>query len=220
MVDKKHRVFLVDDHPIVRQGLSLLIDHQPDLMVCGMAADTRSAMTDVPGSKPDIVVADLSMPGPDGLELIKSLRALLPGLPVLVLSMHDETLYAERVLKAGARGYVMKHEAETNIINALRRILDGSIYLSPAMTNRLLRKVSDHGNATPPSGIATLSDRELQIFEMLGHGLRPNKIAKELGIGIKTVETHVGRIRAKLGLRHAHEVLREAVLWLQQPAAQ
>jgi DNA-binding NarL/FixJ family response regulator len=218
MPPKKHRVFLVDDHPIVCQGLALLINHEPDLTVCGTATNARAALDAILKNKPDVVVTDLSMPGADGLELIKNLRAQLPHLQILVLSMHDEMLYAERALKAGARGYIMKHAVETNIMTAIRRIVLGEIYLSPAMTGRLLSKLSDQPDPTI-SPLAKLGDRELHVFELLGRGLRTTAIATELGIGIKTVETHIGRIRVKLNLSNSHEVARQAVLWLQPPPA-
>lgn len=216
MTTKKERVFLIDDHPIVRQGLAVLIDQEPDLAVCGTAADARSALDGVLKSKPNIVVVDLSMPGPDGLEFIKNLHVHMPKLPVLVLSMHDEMLYAERALKAGAQGYIMKHEAETNIMAAIRRVLQGEVYLSLAMTGHLLRKVADQSDTKPISQLETLADRELQVFEHIGRGYRSVEIAEQLGISIKTVESHVSRIRQKLGLRNSHEVARQAVIWVQQ----
>lgn len=215
MSQKKHRVFLVDDHPIVRQGIALLINQTRDLMVCGTASDTRSAMEAVPKSAPDIVVTDLSMPGPDGLELIKNLRTLMPTLSILVLSMQDEMLYAGRALKSGARGYIMKHEAEENILAAIQRVLAGQIYLSPSMTSHFLQNATTHAEVNP-SPLDLLSDRELQVFELLGNGVRTSKIAEQLGIGVKTVETHIVRIRHKLGFADSHEMSRQAVIWVQR----
>jgi DNA-binding NarL/FixJ family response regulator len=216
MSSNKRRVFLIDDHPIVRQGLALLINHEPDLMVCGSASDARSAVSGLPKAKPDIILTDISMPGPDGLELIKNIRAILPNVPVLVLSMHDEALYTERVIKAGARGYIMKHEAEANIMTAIRRILQGEMYFSANMTNHFLQKLSQPAPAEARSPVEQLGDRELQIFRLLGKGRRTVEIAHELGIGVKTAETHLRRIRQKLGFRNYNEMTCQAAIWIQQ----
>ena len=215
MAQNKHRIFLVDDHPIVRQGLTLLINQEPDLTVCGTASDAHSALTSVIEIKPDMLITDVSMSGPDGLQLVKQLLAHLPDLPILVLSIHDEMLYAERALKAGARGYIMKHEVESTILTAIRCILNGKIYVSAEMTNHLLNITCNSVVNPLASPVKLLSDRELQIFEIIGRGLSGTEIAEELKLNIKTIETYILRIRQKLHLSSTREVTCQAVLWVQ-----
>src|ERR1700745_3252901 len=171
----KCKVFLVDDHPIVRQGLALFIEREPDLMVCGEAADATPALQAIRESAPDFVILDISLNGPDGLELLKPLRVRYPNLPALVLSMHDESVYAERALRAGANGYIMKQEATEKVLVAIRRILNGEIYVSERIANKMLKHYITGASGLKNSSIADLSDRELEVFRLIGegHGTRP-----------------------------------------------
>lgn len=205
------RVFVVDDHPIVRQGLALLIDSQADLVVCGEAEDAHGALVALASARPDILLADISLHGPDGLDLIKEVRTRRLELPVLVLSMHDESLYAERALRAGANGYIMKQEATERVLIAIRRILGGAVYLSERATDRMVQQYVG-GAATKPA-LAVLSDRELEVFRLIGEGHSTRHIATELHLSIKTVETYQSHIKDKLSLRSARELVKHAVEW-------
>ncbi len=209
---KKHRVFLIDDHPIVRQGLALLIDGEPDLFVCGEADGGYAAVQSVFEMHPDILVLDLSLSGPDGIELLKTIRVRDANLPVLVLSMHDESTYAERALRAGANGYIMKQEATEKVLTAIRRILKGDAYLSDRLTNRMLHHFIS-GTVSRDSPLANLSDRELQVFRLIGEGHGTRQIADELHISVKTVESYQGHIKEKLYLRNARELVQHAIEW-------
>ncbi len=210
---KKSRVFVVDDHPIVRQGLALLVNREPDLMVCGEAEDAPSAMNAVLAAVPDILVVDISLNGPDGLDLLKDMKARLPSLPVLILSMHDESIYAERALRAGAQGYIMKQEATEKVLVALRRILAGEIYVSDRIANRMLQRFIGKGNVAGPSSVANLTDRELEVFRLIGEGHSTRRIAEELHLSIKTVESYQAHIKEKLALRSARELVQHAIQW-------
>lgn len=210
---KKYRVLVVDDHPIVRQGLSLLINREPDLMVCGEAEDAKTAMRSLQAAKPDIMVVDISLNGPDGLDLLKDIRARYPELPVLILSMHDESIYAERALRAGAQGYIMKQEASEKVLVAVRRILSHEIYVSENIANRMLRRYIGSSNERRPSSIADLTDRELEVFRLIGEGNTTRQIAEQLHISIKTVESYQAHIKEKLSLRSARELVQHAIQW-------
>jgi DNA-binding NarL/FixJ family response regulator len=210
---QKHRVFVVDDHPIVRQGLALLIDQQPDLVVCGAAEEAESAFAAITASRPDVLVLDISLPGRDGIELLKSIRTADPELPILVLSMHDETMYAERVLRAGANGYIMKQEATENVLVALRRILRREVYLSDRIASRMLRQLALHGRETQQPPIARLSDRELEVFRLIGSGLGTRQIADELRLSVKTVESYQAHIKEKLALQSSRDLVQRAIEW-------
>ncbi len=210
---KKSRVFVVDDHPIVRQGLALMINRESDLSVCGEAEDARTAMQSVTTSKPDILVVDISLNGPDGLDLLKNIRMRYPNLPVLVLSMHDESVYAERALRAGAQGYIMKQEATEKVLVALRRILSNEIYVSERIANRMLQRYIGNPNAGGPSSIADLTDRELEVFRLIGEGHSTRKIAEDLHISVKTVESYQAHIKDKLSLRSGRELVQHAIQW-------
>lgn len=208
---RKSKVFLVDDHPIVRQGLALLINREADMVVCGEADGAPSALQLIPSVWPDVVVLDISLDGPDGLDLLKSIRLKDPVLPVLILSMHDESGYAERSLRAGANGYIMKQEATEKVLVAIRRILQGKVYLSERLTNRMLEKYV-HGTASSKNDpLAKLSDRELEVFRLIGAGRGTRQIADELHVSIKTVESYQAHIKEKLGLRNARELLQHAI---------
>jgi DNA-binding NarL/FixJ family response regulator len=212
-ISKKSRVFVVDDHPIVRQGLALLINREADLAVCGEAEDAQSAMQFLAGTRPDILVVDISLNGPDGLDLLKEVRMRYPELPVLILSMHDESIYAERALRAGAQGYIMKQEATEKVLVALRRILTNEIYVSERIANRMLQRYIGSPAADRPSSVADLTDRELEVFRLIGEGHSTRQIAEELHISVKTVESYQAHIKEKLSLRSARELVQHAIQW-------
>ena len=215
---KKRSILLVDDHPIVLEGLKQLIDQQPDLRVCGELADGRAALATVERLRPDLAVVDLSLKNLNGLDVIKSLKAEHPALPVLALSMHDEMLYAERALRAGASGYVMKQEATKNLLGAVRRILDGGIYLSDNVTAKLLHRVANTKAAGKISVLDQLSDREIEVFRLIGEGASTRRIAEMLKLSIKTIESHRENIKRKLDLQDATELVQCAVTWVHDSA--
>jgi len=210
---RKKTVFVVDDHPIVRQGLTLLINREPDLAVCGEAEEMHAALSAIPAAKPDIMIVDISLNGPDGLELLKNIRITLPRLPVLILSMHDESIYAERALRAGANGYIMKQEATEKVLVALRRILSGEIYVSTRVANSMLQHYVHGGAPSPHSSISELTDRELEVFRLIGEGHGTRQIAEALHLSVKTVESYQAHIKEKLCLRSARELVQHAVEW-------
>jgi DNA-binding NarL/FixJ family response regulator len=210
---KKSRVFLVDDHPIVREGLTLLISQQADLTVCGEAEDAQTALQLLPSVRADILVVDISLNGPDGLDLLKDVRVRYPDLPVLMLSMHDECMYAERALRAGAQGYIMKQEATEKVLVALRRILGHEIYVSDRIANRMLQRYIGKPGADGVPVIAELTDRELEVFRLIGEGHSTRQIAVELHLSIKTVESYQAHIKEKLALRNSRELVQHAIRW-------
>ena len=205
----KSAVFIVDDHPIIRQGLALLINREQDLAVCGDAEEANSALQLIAELQPNLVVVDISLPGPDGLELLRNIRARDPNLPVLILSMLDELLYAERALRAGASGYIMKQEATEKVLVAIRRILGGEIYVSDRMAGKMLHRFV--GAAPPGNPIAALTDRELEVFRLIGEGHGTRQIAEELHISVKTVESYQAHIKEKLSLKNARELVQRAI---------
>lgn len=210
---KKSTVLLIDDHPIVRQGLALLISREPDLSVCGEAEGAHSGLQAVAALQPDIVVLDLSLSGPDGLDVLKEIRLKSGNLPVLILSMHDETIYAERALRAGANGYIMKQEATERVLVAIRRILNGDVYVSERLTKTMLNQLV-HGTASlKNSPIVNLTDRELEIFRLIGEGHSTRQIADELHLSVKTIESHQAHIKEKLALRNGRELVQHAIEW-------
>ena len=209
------RVVIVDDHPIVREGLIQLIDAEDDLRVVGEAEDAHAAMDEIQKVQPDIAIVDISLKGINGVELIKNLKIRHPRLPVLVLSMHDEALYAERALRAGARGYIMKQEATERVMEAIRRVMRGEIHLSEKIASRMLHKIVDAGAQAVQSPIELLSDRELEVFQLIGRGVGTREIAEELHLSIKTVESHRANIKKKLQLKTATELMRYALQWVQ-----
>lgn len=211
----KKRILIVDDHPLVRKGLALTLEAEPDLEVCGQAASAEEALNMLNTVHPDLAIVDISLPGMSGLELIKHLHAWNPGLPVLVISRHDETLYAERAIRAGARGYVMKVEAVDVIVKAVRRVLAGGLYVSAEISERLLWGMTGHRRSAGQSPMELLSDRELEVFEWMGRGLSTHEIAERLHLSVKTVESYRTRIKAKLGLRTAAELMQHAVQWVE-----
>jgi DNA-binding NarL/FixJ family response regulator len=210
---RKRTVFVVDDHPLLRQGLAMLINREPDLTVCGEAEEAMAAMKAIAKSRPDIVIADISLNGPDGLDLLKNLRSLCPDLPVLILSMHDESIYAERALRARANGYIMKQEATDQVLVAVRRILDDKIYLSNRMANKLLQQYMSGRTAETDSRLAALSDRELEVFRLIGEGLGTRQIADVLHLSMKMVESYQAHLKEKLSLRTGRELMQHAIQW-------
>jgi DNA-binding NarL/FixJ family response regulator len=212
------KVFIVDDHPLMRRGYASLIGREPDLTVCGEAGSANEAIAKFPTSKPDFLICDISLGGMSGLELVKHLLPLYPDLLVLIISMHDEATYADRALAAGARGYMMKSEVDTKVIEAIRRILAGGFWVSEQMTNKIFSLLGSNRQKQQQSlsPIDRLSDRELEIFQQLGNGKTSNEIATALMISPKTVETHRSRIKEKLGIESGHELMRRAVQWVQE----
>ena len=210
---KKRKVFLVDDHPIVREGLGLLINGEADLMVCGESDGGTAILQTIGQLRPDIVVLDISLNGPDGIDLLKMLRITDPGLPVLILSMHDESTYAERTLRAGGNGYIMKQEATEKVLTAIRRILRGEVYLSERLANRMLQHFVCGGAPSKDSPLANLSDRELEVFRLIGEGHGTRQIADELNVSVKTVESYQAHLKEKLSLRNARELVQHAIEW-------
>ena len=214
---KARRIVIVDDHPLFRKGLEQLINSRAGLVVCGEAPDASAAMGVIRDKKPDLVIVDLSLPGANGIELIKNIRAEFHKVPVLALSMHDESLYALRALRAGAQGYVMKQEALENVITAIHEVLAGRPYLSPAMSATVIAKFAQGaGTEVSANVVDRLSDRELEILELIGKGRDVREIAKMLHLSPKTVETHRAHIKEKLNLTNARQVARFAVQWIGQ----
>ncbi|MGE3536827.1 MAG: response regulator [Candidatus Tectimicrobiota bacterium] len=212
--DVRTRVFIVDDHPIVRQGLAQMINQEADLVVCGEAEEASHALEAIAALRPDLVLVDLSLKGGSGLELIKSLKTRHSSLVILVVSMHDESLYVERVLRAGARGYIMKQEATDIMLNAIRRVLRGEIYVSDKMMTRILGKLVLDTPDTASSPLERLSNRELEVFRLIGEGQSTRHIAAALHVSIKTVESHRAHIKEKLQLHDTVDLVRHAVQWV------
>lgn len=210
---KRHKLLVVDDHPIVRRGLRELVADEPDLDVCGEAEDVSQALQQLEATRPDVVIVDLTLKGGHGLELIQDIKARNQQVKMLVSSMHDESLFAERALRAGAAGYISKQESPEKIIDAVRRVLRGEIYLSPRMTSRLLHRIST-GEPLEKNAVETLSDRELEVFEMVGQGLSTKQIARKLDLSHKTIETHREKIKLKLNLKNSAELSRHATQWV------
>ncbi len=210
---RARKVFIVDDHPIVRQGLGQLIDPEPDLEVCGEAADVKEARAALARVQPDIVIVDLSLRDSDGMELIKDIRSKHRQLPVLVLSMHDESIYAERLLSAGASGYIMKQAAGEQLLTALRRVLAGGIYVSDSVGASMIERFAVGGVKRSGDPMERLSNRELQVLNLIGRGKRTRDIAKVLNLSVKTIESHRQRIKKKLNLASAPQLVQYAVNW-------
>src|SRR2546427_1597822 len=208
------RIVIVDDHPLFRKGLEQLIQSEDGFAVCGEANNAPEAMDVIRKLNPDLAIVDLTLPGANGIELIKNIRAESPKLPILVLSMHDESLYALRALRAGAKGYVMKHEAMTNVVQAIHEVFNWRPYLSPAMASQVITKFAHRGSQSEADAVERLSDRELEILELIGKGKEVRQIAKRLHLSPKTVETHRAHIKEKLNLASAHQVGRFAVQWI------
>ena len=216
-ISKKTRVLIVDDHPMTRSGLAYLINHQPDMIACCEAQNGAQALQGIMRAKPDLVLTDFALPDKNGLELIKDIKAIAPLLPILVISMHDESLYAERVLRAGARGYITKEEGGERLMRAIRHVLSGAIYVSDKISARIL-EVFSRGVATQErSPVEELSDREFEIFELLGHGLSTQQIDQRLHLSIKTVDAHRANIKEKLKVKTTSELISFAARWTASP---
>jgi DNA-binding NarL/FixJ family response regulator len=215
---KEHkRIYIVDDHPVFREGLVGLVKREADLTVCGEADAASHALSALEKLKPDLTLVDIGLPGRSGLELIKDIRAVRPELPVLVISMHDETLYAERVLRAGGRGYIMKQEGPQKILRAVRQVLDGQIYLSEKMSVRILDAFSNRSRTASP--ISRLTDRELEVLQLIGEGKDSHDIADQLNLSFKTVDAHRGRLKEKLSLKSGTELICYAARWVESQRA-
>ncbi len=213
----RSRVFLVDDHAMFREGMRQLIEREPDLTVCGDVADADEALREIRERKPDLVIADISLSGTTGIDLIKNIKAEFEDLPVLVVSMHEESLYAERALRAGAMGYVMKQEPAKTVKVAIRKVLGGDIHLSEKMSATMLAKFMLGSRTNQPvSPIETLSDRELEVFRMLGEGKPTRQIAEELNLTITTINSFRNRIKEKLNLKNSTELILHAVQWVRE----
>ncbi|HEY4257280.1 MAG TPA: response regulator transcription factor [Candidatus Udaeobacter sp.] len=213
---KKSRILIIDDHVMVREGVAEIIKHEPDLDVCGTATSAHEGIEAVRKLKPDLILVDITLPGKNGIEFIKDVRAMNPDLRILVMSMHDESLYADRVLRAGGRGYIRKQEGGEKLIEALRRVVRGEIAVSEKMTGKLLEKFS--GRKTIDSPLEGLSDRELEVFQLIGKGKTMKEIGDELHISPKTVEVHRSHIREKLKITSAAELIAYAARWSETQA--
>jgi len=215
----KTRILLVDDHPLVREGLANLISQQPDFEICGEAGNEPQALELIGTVQPDVAIVDITLETGSGLELIRNIKALYPAVKTLVLSMHDEGLYAERALRAGARGYLMKREAAKKIIDGIRAVLAGQLYVSEKIISQMTEKFVEGGTAAAISPVEQLSNRELEVFQLLGRGHNTRQISEHLHVGFKTVQAYNARIKEKLRLANATELLREAMRWheSQQP---
>lgn len=211
----RRRVLLVDDHPFMRAGLALLIDKQPDMVVAGEAGNPADAMRAIAKGDLELILSDITMPGRSGLDFIKDVQASNPALPILVVSMHDETLYAERVLRAGARGYIMKEAGGENLLAAMRQVLRGEIYVSPSVSARMLESMSGRKPRGSNSPIEKLSDREFEIFQLVGQGKSTREIAAQLNLSPKTVDVHRANIKDKLQLKDTTALVRHAVRWVE-----
>ncbi len=208
------RLLIVDDHPMMRNGLAQLIDSEGDLKVLAQADNARQAIEIVSKQKFDLALLDISLPDKNGLELMKDLRALQPDLPILIVSMHDELVYAERVLRGGGRGYIMKQEGGEKFIRAIRQVLAGQIYVSEKMSSRILEIFSGRKSQTESSPVGKLTDREFEVFQLIGQGVSTREIAEQLHLSVKTVEVHRANIKEKLALKTAIELVRYAVRWV------
>ncbi len=212
---QKQRILIVDDHPIVREGLTTIINEQTDLVVCGEAEDAQTALEAVGTLRPDLMIVDVSLKGINGIELVKLIQRRYEKIPILVLSMHDESLYVERVLRAGARGYIMKQEGTEKVVTAIHRILGGDIYVSEAMEKKLLRTFQESRPETSSPSVERLSDRELEVFRLIGQGYGTRQIADTLHVSVKTVNTYRQHIKEKLKFETGSELLRHAIQWVQ-----
>lgn len=211
----RRKVLLVDDHPFMRAGVAQLIDSQPDLAVCGEAGDPVGAMQELVKANADLVLTDINMPGRNGLEFIKDLLAQYSNLPIIVLSMHDEKIYAERALRAGARGYLMKEAGGENLLTAIRMVLGGQVYVSPQMAATILNNISGQKPRGSNSPFGKLTDREFEVFQLVGHGKSTREIAEQFNLSPKTVDVHRGHIKEKLDLKDSIALVRHAARWVE-----
>ncbi|MGM0507064.1 MAG: response regulator transcription factor [Bacteroidota bacterium] len=210
---KKHTVYIVDDHPLMRKGMAMTLDLEIDIDVVGQSESAEEALQEIPKKSPDLAILDISLPGMNGIELIKNLLVHLPDLKILIVSRHDEELYAERAIRAGARGYLMKLEAGDTLVTAARRVLSGNLYLSEQIGTAMIMKLAGGKNEGTDDPLQLLSDRELEVFELTGKGLTTQEIASKLHVSVKTVESYRARIKEKMDLKSANDLLRRAVQW-------
>lgn len=212
----KARVIIVDDHPIFRMGMAELLNQEDDFTVCGLAEDITGARRVIQQHQPDLAIIDITLAGENGLDLVKELSSEKSGLLILVLSMHDEQVWAERAIRAGARGYIMKKEASEKVIFALRNILGGKIHVSASIMERLLDRFQWKQEVTAAPTVDLLTDRELEVFRLVGAGLSTREIAERMNLGVKTIGTYRDRVKQKMGIKTAAELIRRAVLWTEQ----
>jgi len=212
---QKNRIFIVDDHPIVRKGLAQLINQEEDLVICGEADNAETALEALKKVKPDLAIVDISLRGIDGFELTKLIRARFDNIPVLVISMHDESLFAERALRVGARGYIMKQEAIEKMMEAIRKVLRGELYVSERVSANIVKRFVDGKADGVSSPEELLSDREMEVFQLIGQGFGTRQIADQLHVSVKTVETYRANIKEKLNLKNATELMKHAVHWIE-----
>ncbi len=210
----ENRILVVDDHPLVRQGIAQFINQEKDMTVCGEASDGHEAFSAIEKLNPDLVIVDIEMKGLGGMELVRNMKTHYPKVPVLMLSMHDESLFAERALRAGARGYLMKEEDPETVVHAIRSVLSGDVYVSDKAASKILKLISDSRSQEQGTSVDRLSDRELEVFRMIGKGYRTRHIAEELNLSAKTVESYKARLKQKLMLKDAAELARYAASWV------
>jgi len=211
----RYKIIIVDDHPIVRKGLAQLINQEQDLTVIGEAEDAQSALDLLKKIRPDLAIIDISLKGIDGIELIKKIKERYQYIPMLVVSMHDESLFAERALRAGAKGYIMKQEAIEKMMEAIRKVIGGELYISERVSANIVKRFIDGKEVQKNSPIEILSDRELEVFNLIGQGYRTRQIADMLHVSVKTVESYRANIKEKLNLKNATELLKHAVHWVE-----
>ncbi len=210
---EKRRIFIVDDHPLIRQGIAQLIDREADMTFAGESGDMQEALQKIKKVVPDLVIVDINLKGTSGIELTTTLLSLYPKILILILSMHDESLYVERVLKAGAKGYLMKEEATTHVVKAIRKILSGEVYMSEPMRESFVNKVISGGKTLDGSTPAKLTNRELEVLQLVGQGLTTREIGNTLHVSMKTVDSHYANIKMKLNLKNSHALIQYAVQW-------
>ena len=210
----KKKIYIVDDHPLMRKGMAMTLENSVEFTVCGQSESAEEALGEIPSLKPDACVVDISLPGMNGIELVKNLLAQLPDLKILVVSRHDEELYAERAIRAGAKGYLMKLEAGEVLVSAVRQVMNGGIYLSDKIGSQLIMKIAS-GQSAGDNPLELLSDRELEVFELTGKGESTKEIAQRLHVSVKTIDTYRARIKEKMHLKTANELMRRAVQWVE-----
>lgn len=213
---KDLRIYIVDDHPLMRKGMTMTLDSEMGFTVCGQAVSAEEALKEIQSLKPDVAVVDISLPGMSGIELIKHLLGFLPDLKILVVSRHDEELYAERAIRAGAKGYLMKLEAGDTIVSAIRQIMNGGLFLSNKIGSKIIMKLTSGQQHDADNPLGILSDRELEVFELTGKGLSTKEIAERLFVSVKTIESYRARIKDKLQITTANDFIRRAVKWVEE----
>ena len=210
------RIYIVDDHPLVRHGLCQIVANEADMEICGEAEDSPAAIRGVGEANPDAIIVDISLKGANGIELIKNLKAIHEDIPILVFSMHDETIYAQRALRAGAKAYVMKKESPSKVVDAIRKIIQGEIYVSPSVADQVLHQIVNGPGNVSTSPVDRLTDRELEVVQLIGRGLSSREVADSLHLSVKTIESHRAHVKEKLSLRNATELVQFSVQWVDQ----